>query len=198
MAVVDLRPRPLPATASFHAVDVGKLGTIVDGYRLEGGTEGRRSHLPFQTVQGANHAGGGVILDLDDQFLPGQTFRQDQKGRLRLLLSQDGVHFPMTDGRPGVHFLRPVFNAGSGGRPGALLVGAGVAALVLTVTGKVAHFKGQEDALPDIGIQGRLTDRRLELHSLDADFSKDRRRRIAVFHDPPFNVGRQFVVVADL
>ena len=79
-----------------------------------------------------------------------------------------------------------------------LLVGAGVAALVLTVTGKVAHFKGQEDALPDIGIQGRLTDRRLELQALDADFSKDRRRRIAVFHDPPFNVGRQFVVVADL
>lgn len=139
-----------------------------------------------------------MVLDLDDNFLSGVAFRQDQKGRLRSFLTQDRIHFPVTDGRPGVHFLRPLFDTGSGGSPGALLVGAGVAALVLTVTGKVAHFKGQEDAPPDIGIQGRLTDRRLELQALDADFSKDRRRRIAVFHDPPFNVGRQFVVVADL
>lgn len=84
-------------------------------------SESRRSHLPFQPVKGANNTGGGVIFDLDDNFLSGIAFRQDQKGRLRSLLTQDGIHFPVTDGRPGVHFLRTLFDTGSGGSLAAFL-----------------------------------------------------------------------------
>lgn len=57
-------------------------------------------------------------------------------------------------------------------------------------------FQGQEHALLDVGIQGRFTDRRVELDSLDLDFAQDGGRGIAVLDDPAFNVGGQAVILA--
>lgn len=54
-------------------------------------------------------------------------------------------------------------------------------------------FQGQEHALLDVGIQGRFTDRRVELDSFDLDFAQDGGRGIAVFDDPAFDVRGQAV-----
>ena len=153
-----------------------------------------------KAIKGRDDASGGLVLHFDHDFLPGLTFRQDQKRFLRLLLAFDTVHFPVSDFLAGVDFRVALLNALSSRRPGGLLVllDLRVGALLLPLAWKVNHFQGQEHALLDVGIQGRFTDRCIELDSLHLDFAQDGRRGISVFDDPAFNVFGQSIVLPDL
>lgn len=196
VTIIDLCPVAFPATGLFYSLAVGEFGTVVDGDRLEYLIEGG-AVLTFKAIQGRDDASACLVLHRDNDFFSGLSFGQNQKGFLRLFLAFDTVHFPVTDGFPGVDLFRAVFNTFTGGRTGSLLH-AVIGTLLLALFRKAFVRNGQKDAFVDIGIKGRFTDRRLEFDSLFLDFAQDSGRRIAFFADLLFDILGQGVILTDL
>lgn len=196
MTIIDLCPVAFPATGLFYSFTVSEFGTVVDGDRLEYLIE-LRAVLTFKTIQGRDDASACLVLHRNYDFLPGLPFGQNKKGFLCFLLAFDTVHFPVTDGFPGVDFFGAAFDTFTGGRTGSLsdfVIGT----LLFAFHRKAFVRNGQEDTFVDIGVQGRFTDRRLEFDPLFLDFAQDSGRRISFFADLLFDILGQFVIVADL
>ena len=120
MALIDMRPRPLPEAGFLHALVVGKLRSVVGGDALENLPEGSAPQLPFQPIQGCNDAGGASVLHEFYDLSPGLPFRQYQQPLLGALGRDHGVHLPVPKRPPGLDLRRPVLNAvpkGHTGRP---------------------------------------------------------------------------------
>lgn len=97
----------------LHALAVGKLGAVIHS----DGLEGALGELRQRFTEGFHSGRSGFAEDSQDYFIAGQTFSEDQEGLfLSLCLAYHAIKLPVTEGGPGVYFLRALLYAGAFGR----------------------------------------------------------------------------------
>ena len=158
MTIVYLCPVAFAATGLFHSGTVSEFGTVIDSDRSKDFAE-ICAVFTFKAIQDADHASGGLVAHRTNDFPSGLSFGQNQKGFLCFLLAFDTVHFPVTNDRAIVDFFRAVFDTGPSRWPLRSLDFV-IRAFLLAFDRKVLVRDSQKDALVDIRIQGRFTDRR--------------------------------------
>ena len=104
MTVIDLCPET-SVQRSPEAVPITKLATVVHGDRPEDPRE-VAPELTLQFIQDLHHAGSRFVRDLENQIMPGNTFREYQQRSPLTGGAANKIHLPMPDLRPVIDILR--------------------------------------------------------------------------------------------
>ena len=107
MAIVELRPLPLPSAGLLHPGAVGKLGAVVHRDTLEQLAE-ILSVFPLQSVKCPDNAGRGVVPHWHNNSCPCQPLRQHKQRPLGTYRTHYAVHFPVPKRFPVVNLINCV------------------------------------------------------------------------------------------